>query len=88
MVIIKNGYFGADVKCHLYCMDSCKRGTYRQVGKYPQKVTRPEIFKFMNTSKSVLKMPVFLMCLSMLYTTHCKFFPYHSTDLQSTVSVA
>lgn len=43
MVIIQNGYFGADVKCHLYCMESCKCSTYRQVGKYPQKVTRPEI---------------------------------------------
>jgi len=55
MVIIQNGYFGADVKCHLYCMESCKRGTYRQVGKYPQKVTHPEILNSWILSRTCLK---------------------------------
>jgi len=55
MVIIQNGYFGADVKCHLYCMESCKRGTYRQVGKYPQKVTHPEILNSWILSRACLK---------------------------------
>lgn len=69
MVIIQNGYFGADVKCHLYCMESCKRGTYGQVGKYPQKVTCPEVLNLWILPRACLKYGYF-KCASPCFTQH------------------
>ena len=82
MFIIENGYFGADVKCHLYRMESCKPGTYRQVGKCPQKVTHPEILNLWILPRACLKCRNF-KCAFPCFTQHTVSFSHTIQQIYS-----